>query len=224
MKSYARALFIASAGVAVLCGASNNALAGGIVISPTTIGSTGDPIYFYDFTLYLAPGSVLSYGQNAGPKVTDHLTVDKLAEVQYTTVNGNIAPATYLPSSPTGPWTASAVKDGSGLDLTFHYFGAIIDNSAGKSNLYLGDFIVYTTVNTATATAAQKALLTQVYNYTSTTTLKTTNPTTYTTGAVQWGISQTQATFATPEPSTFALCAAAIPAGLLMVWRYRRTA
>ncbi|MDE2507012.1 MAG: PEP-CTERM sorting domain-containing protein [Planctomycetota bacterium] len=224
MKYFARFLLRASTGAAVLLGCLGAAHAGGISINPTTIGSTGDPVYYYDFKLYLDAGSVLSYQQHAAAGVYDSLTVFKVADVQSTTIGSTIFPATGLPSAPTGPWSATAKADGSGLDIKFNYTGAILDNSKGSSNIFLGDFIVFTDVNTATATQAQKDQLAQLYKYTSDTTSVTGNPPTYHTGAVAWGVSTTQAAFA-PEPSTFVLLAAAsIPAAFAAWRRGRRTA
>ena len=221
MKDFTRFFLRASAGAAVLFAFLGEARAGGISINPTTIGTTGDPVYYYDFKLYLDAGAVLSYQQHAAANVYDSLTVFKVADVQSTTIGSTILPATGLPSSPTGPWSATAKADGSGLDIKFNYTGPILDNSKGASNIFLGDFIVFTDLNTATATQAQKDQLAQLYSYTSDTSSLTGTPPTYHTGAVAWGVSTTQAAFA-PEPSTLVLLAAASIPAACAAWRRRR--
>lgn len=189
---------------------------GGIIISKTVIQTSGDPVYDFDFQLYLEPNSEL----RTDATHTSFLTVYDIHGISppvFTSiipssnipVNGAFTalPATLLGKNPNGPLPFT--DNPTLYNITFKYFGDSLTNT-GSTSLFLGDFIVETNIE---VTNPPPSIIFTPINYGA----QTTNPGT---GGQQSNYGTTTPQFV-PEPSFYAFLAGGAPV-LALMFRARR--
>jgi hypothetical protein len=176
--------------------AAPGATRAGILISGTTVRPVGDPVYAFDFKLTLGPGELAMKN--------DFLTILSVPDL-IIPVFSNIPDGWKVTSSPVNGHPTLT-------DLTFTYRDSLpIDNSAGTTPLFLGDFVVIT--NDQVTSAPPPPQLLQTLSFHSVASTPGNPHSVITNGSIT-------PMLATPEPGTIVLMGLGV--GGLLLWQRRR--